>query len=154
MLLPVLSLSLWSGAACTDRPEQGSPTEGTTVGDWRHIRLLVGRAEFAVTLADNAAAREFASRLPMTLTMTELNGNEKYGQLAEPLPTSSEAPGRIHTGDLMLWGDDTLVLFYDTFSTPYRYTRLGAIDRPDELARILGRGGVTVTFEQIRKQEQ
>lgn len=153
MLLPVLSLALWSGAACTDRPGQDAPTDGTTVGDWRHIRLLVGGAEFAATLADNAAAREFAARLPMTLAMNELNGNEKYGQLSEPLPTASEAPGRIHTGDLMLWGDDTLVLFYDTFSTSYRYTRLGAIDRPDGLADALGRGGVTVTFEPAPRQE-
>ena len=97
------------------------------------------------------AARAFAARLPLTLEMTELNGNEKYARLDELLPTASAVPDRIRTGDLMLWGDDTVVLFYDTFTTPYSYTRLGAVEEADTLARVLGRGGVRVTFAPAEK---
>jgi hypothetical protein len=43
--------------------------------------LSVGERRFAITLADNAAARAFAELLPLTLDMAELNGNEKHVSL-------------------------------------------------------------------------
>ncbi|GAB3569472.1 hypothetical protein GCM10027578_23920 [Spirosoma luteolum] len=93
------------------------------------------------------AAAAFYARLPMTLTLNELNGNEKYGQLSAGLPVSAHTPGTIQAGDLMLYGATTLVLFYKTFPTTYSYTSLGRIAKSTALAAALGRGSVTVTFE-------
>ena len=73
--------------------------------------LSVGDQTYSVTLADTEAARALAARLPLTLSMTELNGNEKYANLDQALPTAAIQPGEIHTGDLMLYGADCLVLF-------------------------------------------
>ncbi len=112
----------------------------------KRILITAGKAQYTATLADNPAAEAFAALLPVTVTMTELNGNEKYCTLNGNLPTDTFRPVTIHAGDLLLWGADTAVLFYKTFSSAYSYTRLGKVDDPDGLAAALGRGSVRVTF--------
>jgi hypothetical protein len=49
-------------------------------------------------------------------------------------------------GDLMLYGSNTVVVFYETFRSFYSYTRLGRVDDPAGLAQVLGRRGVRVVF--------
>jgi len=110
--------------------------------------MTVGEQRFAITLADNAAARAFATLLPLTLDMSDLNSNEKYASLSEALPANASKPGTIHTGDLMLYGTQTLVVFYSTFESTYPYTRLGRVDDNANLAQVLGRHTVKVTFSQ------
>lgn len=112
-----------------------------------NLKITVGGRTFSATLADNAAAKAFAGLLPMTVTMTEYNGNEKFYDLPQHLPTDSYRPGTIREGDLMLWGSNTLVLFYETFQSSYSYTRLGQIDDPSGLAETLGSGNIRVVFE-------
>ncbi len=111
------------------------------------LRVIVGDQTFTATLADNATAEAFKSLLPLTLNMTELNGNEKYNYLSTNLPSNASNPGTIHAGDIMLYGSNCVVLFYETFATSYRYTRIGAIDDPAGLSAALGGGNVTVKFE-------
>ncbi len=108
--------------------------------------MIVGERRFAITLADNATARALAAQLPLTLDMDEHNGNEKYASLPKALPTDASRPGTIRNGDLMLYGSDTLVIFYETFASSYSYTRLGRVDDPAGLAQALGRRGVRVVF--------
>ena len=110
------------------------------------ISIEVNGQTFSATLADNDTAHAFAARLPMTLDMRELNGNEKYFYLNEPLPAAAQRVGQIRTGDLMLFGSDCVVLFYENFATSYTYTPIGRIDDPAGLAEALGRGSAEVAF--------
>ncbi len=110
------------------------------------LKIEAGGQVFTATLMDNPTTRALLDRLPMTVSMSELNGNEKYYYLPDSLPTNSQRPGNIHAGDLMLYGSDCLVLFYESFSSGYSYTRLGSVDDPSNLAAVLGRGSVDVTF--------
>ena len=111
------------------------------------LKIEAGGQVFNATLLDNPTTRALLERLPMTISMGELNGNEKYYYLPDSLPTNSQKPGNIHAGDLMLYGSDCLVLFYESFSSGYSYTQLGSIDDPSGLAAALGRGSVNVTFQ-------
>lgn len=108
--------------------------------------LTINERRFAVTLADNASARAFAAQLPLTLDMEELNGNEKHARLPAPLPVDASRPGVIRSGDLMLYGADTLVVFYATFNSAYSYTRLGQVDDTAGLAQAVGKRDVRITF--------
>lgn len=116
-------------------------------GMYKKITIHVGDRSFAATLEDNNTARAFSALLPMTVMMNELNGNEKYHYLSVNLPTDSYRPGTIRNGDLMLYGSSCIVLFYETFSSPYSYTRIGQLDNPSGLTSALGTGNVTLTFE-------
>lgn len=108
--------------------------------------MTIGERRFALTLTDNAAARAFAAQLPLTLDMRELNGNEKHADLRAALPANASRPGTIRNGDLMLYGTNTVVLFYETFTSSYAYTRLGRVDEAADLPRVLGRGRVRIVF--------
>ena len=110
------------------------------------IEVQIGNVTFTATLYDTKTAQAFVELLPVQLTMYELNGNEKYADLAQRLPTAESRPNAIHVGDLMLFGSDCLVLFYESFSTSYRYTPVGYLNAPEDLAQTLGEKNVTVTF--------
>ena len=111
------------------------------------MKIKVGPKTFTATLEDNPTATAFKAMLPMTIEMTELNGNEKYYRFGRDLPTKAARPGKIQNGDLLIYGADTLVLFYKSFPSTYSYTRLGRIHDPSGLAAAVGSGDVTVTYE-------
>ena len=111
------------------------------------VMVKIGDKEFSATLYDNQTATVFKDMLPLTLDMSELNGNEKYFYLSSSLPNNSERVGTINAGDIMLYGSSCVVLFYETFDTSYSYTKIGHIDDVTGLREAVGGGSVTVTFE-------
>jgi hypothetical protein len=110
------------------------------------INIQIGSKTFTAKFFDNASSQALMAKMPMTITMSELNGNEKYYAMPKELPTNSEQVRTINTGDLMLYGSDCLVLFYKSFNTSYSYTRLGHIEDASGLANALGSGSVQVTL--------
>ena len=146
----ILTLALASGsphhAAGQDSKRDRS------MGD--KITIRIGDKAFTATLSDSATAAAFKKMLPLSLTMTELNGNEKFARLSASVPTQASTPSAIHTGDLMMYGSSTLVLFYKSFPTTYSYTHIGRVDEPAGLAVARGSGNVDVTFEAMRRGKQ
>jgi hypothetical protein len=135
-----------AAAAGNDRPAGSTGSVTTASQEQAHMWMTVGAQRLKVTLEDNPTARAFAQLLPATFAMAELNGNEKHASLPRPLPTNAVRPGTIRAGDVLLYGNDTLVVFYETFSSPYSYTRIGRIEDSAGLGRALGPGNPRVTF--------
>jgi len=133
-------------ASATPYLPGGHGSQGDRTMDNR-ITIRIGQKTFAATLADNETAAAFKKLLPLSVTMTELNGNEKFARLSVKVPTRASTPPAIRTGDLMMYGANTLVLFYKSFRTTYSYTTIGRLDDPTGLEAALGAGNVEVTFE-------
>ena len=111
------------------------------------IAIRINGQKYIVFIENNDAAQEFAKAVPFQLDMVELNGNEKYYKGKDKLSTADEyAPGKIKAGDLMLYGDDTIVLSYKDFDTEEKYTRLGWVQNAYELKDVLGSGDVSIDF--------
>ena len=143
----ILSLTWLQLCACTNNVKQGVHENNLKNHDSMKLKITVRTTHFTATLFDNATTSAFKKKLPMTINMIELNGNEKYFKLPGDLPSNASNPGTIQTGDLMLYGSNTVVLFYKSFSTSYSYTPIGRVDNPLGLAEALGPGNVTLMLE-------
>ena len=93
-----------------------------------NMKLYINDKEYIINLENNETVRELINLLPLELNMQELNGNEKYTYLESDLPTNASNPKHINTGDVMLYGNNCLVIFYKSFNTSYSYTKIGHID--------------------------
>ena len=92
------------------------------------MKIIINDKEYPINLENNDTTNSMIEMLPLEITMDELNGNEKYVYLDKSLPTNSTNPKHINKGDIMLFGNDCLVIFYKSFDTTYSYTKIGHID--------------------------
>jgi hypothetical protein len=115
------------------------------------IRLTVDGKAIEATLLDNATARDFASLLPLTLTLEDYNSTEKISDLPRKLSTAG-APAGVDPapGDIAYyapWGN--LAIFYKDFGYSKGLIRLGRIE--SGLDALAGRDSLKATVEAPRK---
>lgn len=113
----------------------------------QNIIITIKNKEYEAVLYDNSTVRELIKNFPISITMSDLNGNEKYYNFSKSFSTSSENVANINKGDIMLFGDNCLVIFYKSFSTRYKYTKLGYIKNTEDLENSFGKGDISITFE-------
>ena len=151
LMLILCAFSLLSSCGSSDKngaaPAAANSKSNNTDSTRNKMKIKIGNKTITATLYDNATAAEFKSMLPVTFNMVELNRNEKYAELSKDIPVNASNPGTIQAGDLMLYGSNTFVLFYKTFSSSYSYTKIGRIDDVEGLSDAVGSGNVTVTFK-------
>ena len=111
------------------------------------INLIINNKYFTATLENNKTVQELIQNFPMTLNMSDLHSNEKYNYLDSSLTTNSTIPSMIYAGDIKLYGNNCLVVFYDDFKNSYSYTNLGKIDNVEEFVSELVSGSVNIRFE-------
>ncbi len=98
-----------------------------------NLKIKIEDKEYIINLEENETVNEFIKLLPIELNMNELNNNEKYAYLTNTLKTNSYNPKHINSGDVMLYGNNCLVIFYKSFDTTYSYTKIGHIDNLPDL---------------------
>ena len=113
------------------------------------IRLMVGEQVATATLYDNATARDFASLLPLTLTMTDYDTIERVSDLPRKLSTQGAPEGMAPVvGELTHyapWGN--LAIFIKPRSYSRSLLPLGKID--DGLAIVSRPGPYEMRIERV-----
>ena len=99
-------------AYCNKNNEMTSIPNNFQKTDSSQLSVTIGSHTFQAAVYNNATSNAFKKKLPLITNMRELNGNEKYFDLPGNLPANASNPGTIQAGDLMLYGSNTLVLFY------------------------------------------
>lgn len=106
------------------------------------IYATINGEKLKIKLEDNSTVSALLEELPLEVSMSDLNSNEKYVYLDNSLPTNTYSPKHIEAGDVMLFGDNCLVIFYKSFDTSYSYTKIGHINNLPSLVD----GSVSVAF--------
>lgn len=125
-LLPYLcAAGTFVAPCCAAEPEASLPPSKTM-----NITISVGEKEVAATLQDNAAARDFLSRLPLTLILEDYGDTEKIGPLPGKLSTAgAPAVGEPFRGAIAYyapWGN--LCIFRKDFRPSGGLVILGSVD--------------------------
>jgi hypothetical protein len=101
----------------------------------RKIRLKIGETTIGAKLKEGPAARDFLSMLPLTLTMNDLYGREKFASLPRPISTAGKHTHTYAVGDIAYWPPGPDIAIY------YRHD--GEII-PDPGVIIIGKVGIGV----------
>ena len=130
---------IFSLTACSAKKKNSNNSYG--VKDL--TKIIINEKEYDIVLEDNETTNSLIKHLPLKITMSELNRNEKYANLDTTLPTNEYNPKHINKGDVMLFGDNCLVIFYKSFDTSFSYTKIGHISDLDDL----GSGSIKVILD-------
>jgi hypothetical protein len=103
------------------------------------VRFVFDNRTMIATLYDNPSARDFASMLPLDLTIENFGPNEKIAYLPRKLTEEGSGPfGNERPYDLcyyMPWGN--LAMFYDNYRHP-GLIRLGRFDEGQDALHVRG----------------
>ena len=82
-------------------------------GGESRVRITIGNTSIEATLADSDAARDFASLLPLTLSMNDLFRREKFAALPRAISEQGKRTHDYAVGTIGYWppGPD-LAIFY------------------------------------------
>ena len=108
-------------------------TKNTNKKEANNIKIIINEKEYKLNLEKTDEAKDFINNVPSELVMMDLNNNEKYVYLDKVFMNNPINVNYIEKGDLMLYGDNCLVIFYKSFETTYSYTKIGHINNLEDL---------------------
>jgi hypothetical protein len=103
----VFAMSLVSGQSMAGKASSSNPQRTSSERSQNvKININIGGKILTATLADNATALDFASVLPLNVSMNDLFGREKYGDLHKALSENGPRKSKYEVGDIAYWSPD------------------------------------------------
>ena len=109
----VFAMSLVPGQSMACKASSSNPQRTSSERSQNvKININIGGKILTATLADNATARDFASVLPLNVSMNDLFGREKYGDLPKALSENGPRKSKYEVGDIAYWSPDRQFAVY------------------------------------------
>lgn len=139
--------------ALTHRAEAAGETTAPPLrtGQIMKLRLTINGKAASATLQDNPTTRDFVALLPLSFTMKDLFGREKFAHLPRALTEGGERRRDYAIGDVIYWspGPD-VAIYYRHDGTPIPSPGvivLGRIDGSVAALEVPGSVEVTIAAE-------
>ncbi|WP_254703821.1 cyclophilin-like fold protein [Roseovarius sp. THAF9] len=144
---PYIQLALTAAALFFAPAKAGHADDFNSRNAMTRINVIVGDEVMPATLDDTPAAQDFASMLPLDLTLRDYHGIEKVADLDRKLD-DTDAPRAYapEPGDITQyrpWGN--LAIFYKPFQSSAGLLRLGEFD--GSLEPLMREGNFSVRIE-------
>ena len=142
LLLSLCALVLLGLAGCREK----EITDKSTIDDAEaYMKLYFNDTEIPVIWEDNQTVQELmeeAGKGDVIVQMTMYSDNEQVGSL-EKSYTKNDQQITTHSGDIVLYSGDKIVVFYG--SNSWAYTRLGKMNIPESnVTELLSNGDITL----------
>lgn len=111
--LPVLALAVVLASGLIP---QRTFSEGTQN---MKIHITISGKTLTATVMDNPTAKDFVSLLPLTMSMKDLFGREKFGHLEQPLSEKGRRKNTYEVGEIAYWSpaQDVAIYYQDDGET-------------------------------------
>lgn len=148
-ILAIMIISLLSIATME---AQTMKQDGATKSEKMKIGLRVNDKISTATMIDSKTTRDFVALLPLTVTMNDLFGREKYGHLLKAISTEGERAYKYDVGDIAYWspGPDVAIFYRQDGERipPPGIIIIGRVDSGVESFNVAG--PVKVTMELLK----
>ena len=149
-----LAMALNHAICCADGITSSSAQSDVAIQqvDMMNIRLTINGKAMAATLIDSGTTHDFISLLPLTLTMNDLFGREKFGHLPRSISEGGKRTRTYEVGQVIYWspGPDVAIFYRhggQSIPSPGIIV-IGKIDSGVETLDVPG--SVKVTIEPIK----
>jgi len=151
----VMALALQVSVAATspqDVDSNGAVSRQHRGNGEMSIHVKIGDRILTATLLESAAARDFSRLLPLTLTMEDLFGREKYGHLPRAISEDGQRSRTYEVGQIVYWspGPD-VAIYYRQDGQSIPAPGIVVLGKVEGDLHVLATGGaVKVTFERAQ----
>ena len=115
-------------------------------GQSMKIKTIINDITYNTTVENNLPAKEFLEILPLNIYM-EKEKDSYVHYIEYKLDKEETIPKELNAGDILLEGNNKIILVTSTNSNKNKYTRLASIDNPDNLELILEINEKPIRFE-------
>ena len=114
------------------------------------MKIKIGRKTYCANLYEIPSAEAFSSLLPLKGKATRI-GAQLWADLPPGIiPKDEEVVRQLKKGDILLFGDDTLLIVMEDMEDHRRYTAIGRVEEADQLGSLQGQE-FNIAFEKERK---